>query len=164
MLKRRKRDEASLQITSLMDAMTILLLFLLKNLSTEGVILTNADDLVLPLSDSKIVPQSMSKQIAITPKNILFDNKPVAKTEEVRRDSILGMDYQIKGLGEALKKQYELENQMVSIGAMSKAEQGQIIIQADKNTEYDIIYKVILTCGNNYFTKIKLAVMERDNG
>ncbi len=161
MMHRKEREDAKLQITSLMDAMTILLLFLLKNLSTEGVILTNADDLVLPLSISDKAPQEMTVQIAITPKKILVDNIPIVDVAVARQDTIKSIQYTIKPLEKELKKHYEEELQMVKIGALKKVK-GEIIIQADKNTEYDILYKVLLTCGSVGYNKIKLAVMKKD--
>lgn len=161
MIHKKKRDPGSLSVTSLMDAMTILLLFLLKNLATDGVILTNADDLILPLSESKRTPDHMSVQIAITPTNIFFDNISYASVEEVRKDTVTTIQYRIEGLAEALERQAALEQQMVLVGAMTQEEVGQIIIQGDRNMEYDILYKVLLTCANTGYNNIRFAVMQK---
>ena len=57
---------ADLNITSMMDMFTIILVFLLKSFSADGSILTNADNLVLPNSESKKKPQEVNLQVAVT--------------------------------------------------------------------------------------------------
>ena len=55
-MARRSRKvprSSDLNITSMMDMFTIILVFLLKSFSAEGSILTNADNLVLPNSESR---------------------------------------------------------------------------------------------------------------
>ena len=163
-MHKKEREEAGLQITSLLDAMTILLLFLLKNMATEGVILTNADDLVLPLSQSKAVPKEMSVQVALTPTRILLDNEPVIDIAEVRGDTINDPNlWTVDKLEKILKERMEEELALAKIGAIEEVK-GQIIIQGDRNTEYDMIYKVMLICGKVGYNNIKFAVMQKDQG
>lgn len=163
-MHKKEREEAGLQITSLLDAMTILLLFLLKNMATEGVILTNADDLVLPLSQSKAVPKEMSVQVALTPTRILLDNEPVIDIKEVRGDTINDPNlWTVDALEKILKERMEEELALAKIGAIEEVK-GQIIIQGDRNTEYDMIYKVMLICGKVGYNNIKFAVMQKDQG
>lgn len=163
-MHKKERDEAGLQITSLLDAMTILLLFLLKNMATEGVILTNADGLVLPLSQSKKVPKEMSIQVALTPNKILVDNDSVASISDVRGDTINNpADFTIEPLEVVLRERMEEEISLAKIGAIDSVK-GEIIIQGDKNTEYDMIYKIMLICGKIGYNNIKFAVMQKDQG
>ena len=56
----KKKNELFLQITSMMDMFTIILVFLLKSFSAEGSLLTNADNLVLPNSQSKKKPTEVN--------------------------------------------------------------------------------------------------------
>jgi len=165
MAHKKEREEAGLQITSLLDAMTILLLFLLKNMATEGVILTNADGLVLPLSESKKVPKTMSLQIAMTPTRILLDNKEVIKISAVRGDTINDpADFTIDTLQTLLQQRRDEEISLMKIGAIDSTNAGKILIQADKNTEYDMIYKIMSICGKVGYNKIKFVVMQKDQG
>ena len=51
MVKRKiKPLKGELNITSMMDMFTIVLVFLLKNFATEGNLMTSADNLILPKS------------------------------------------------------------------------------------------------------------------
>ena len=66
-MKRRSRpDDAKLNITSLMDIMTIILVFLLKSYSTDPVSLKQADDLKPPFSAAQEKPEQ-STAVTITP-------------------------------------------------------------------------------------------------
>ena len=51
--RRYGSGSAKLNITSMMDVLTIVLVFLLKNFESEGNLLTQADNLKLPYSVSK---------------------------------------------------------------------------------------------------------------
>jgi len=151
--KKKKREEG-LIITSLMDIMSVLLIFLFKLYSAEGQILTNSDNLVLPLSISRESPTEVRLQMALTNDWLMVDNVPVAKTDYVRKlDGI-----SIPSVKEKLEFAMEQEKQMVKIGALMKVK-GEVVIQADKNIEYDIIYKAMATCGEVGYNSIKFAVM-----
>ena len=78
----KAKREQTLTITSLMDMMTIILVYLLKSFAAEGQILTSADNLVLPNSTSKTNPKEVSLQMAISPDWIMVDNIPIIRTNE----------------------------------------------------------------------------------
>src|SRR3954463_7483270 len=82
MKKRRPAPEiAKPQMTSLVDVLTVLVFFLLKNFSTEGDIITPAKNLELPFSSSKIKPEN-TLNIAISRKHIMAEGTPVALVDE----------------------------------------------------------------------------------
>jgi biopolymer transport protein ExbD len=152
----RKKDNGTFNITSLMDMMTIILVFLLKSFSSEGQLLTNADNLVLPNSTSNKSPTESHLMVAITSDWIQVDNVPVAKTEEVRQASQVS----IAGVKEKLEVAMLQEENMVKVGALQRIK-GEVILQLDKNVEYDVLYKVMATCGEAGFNSIMFAVMGR---
>lgn len=151
--KKKKREEG-LIITSLMDIMSVLLIFLFKLYSAEGQILTNSDNLVLPLSLSRESPHEVRLQMALTQEWVMVDNVPVDKTDAIRKMEGISMP----GVKQKLEFAMEQERQMVKIGALMKVK-GEVIIQADKNIEYDVIYKAMATCGEVGYNAIKFAVM-----
>jgi biopolymer transport protein ExbD len=158
---KKKIGKASLNITSMMDFLTIILLFLIMNYSADGSILTNADDLVLPNSESKKKPQDVNLQIAVTQEMILLDNRPVVPTADARNIPAEAADPSVIKLEEELKKAMEMEKEMVRMGALN-AVQGKIIVQVDKNIEFDVLFKIMNTCGKTGFNNMNFAVMERD--
>lgn len=158
---KKKRMTYGVNITSMMDMFTIILCFLLKSYSSEGTILTNADNLILPNSISKKRPKDVNLQLAITSDMILVDNQPVAPTEDARRIPQDNPDPIIIKLEEKLAFCYAQEEEMVKMGALNQIV-GKIIVQADKNIEFDVLYKVMNTCGKVGYNHMNFAVMERE--
>ena len=158
-----KKHHASMNITSLMDVLTIMLLFLLKNYSADGSILTNADNLVLPNSESKKKPTEVNLQIAVTQDMILLDNQAVVPTEDARNIPQEEADPIITKLEERLKVELAKEEEMVRLGALN-AVQGRVIVQVDKNIDFDVLFKLMNTCGKSGYNNMNFAVMERDDG
>lgn len=152
-----------LNITSMMDMFTIILVFLLKSFSSEGSLLTNADNLVLPNSVSKKKPQEVNLQLAVTNDMILVDNQPVVPTEDVRKIPADDPDPSPPKLTEKLKACYAQEEEMVRLGAINQVT-GKIIIQVDKNIDFDVLFKIMNTCGKVGYNNMNFAVMERDQG
>jgi len=79
----KKLREAGLNITSMMDMFTIVLVFLLKNFEAEGNLLTQADNLKLPTSVSKKTVKEISLTVVVDNEQILVDSKPVLSTDDV---------------------------------------------------------------------------------
>jgi biopolymer transport protein ExbD len=155
------RKKATLNITSMMDFMTIILLFLIANYSAEGSILTNADDLVLPNSASKKKPQDVNLQIAVTQEKVLVDNQYIVETKVLRNIAQDEHDPSNMRLEEKLKQCMADEEEMVRRGALNQT-YGKIIVQVDKNIEFDVVYKVMNVCGKTGYNNMNFAVMERD--
>ncbi|MBD3419377.1 MAG: biopolymer transporter ExbD [Chitinivibrionales bacterium] len=158
-VKGPKRE--GLQITSMMDMFTIILVFLLKQFSAEGKILTNADNLVLPNSSSKKKPKDVTLQIAVTNDMILVDNAPVVPTQIMRDIPQENMDQSDPKLVQTLAENFAQEEEMVRLGALNKVE-GKVVIQVDKNMEFDVLYKVMNSCGKVGYNNMNFAVMERE--
>lgn len=158
---KKKKMSYSLNITSMMDMFTIILVFLLKSYSAEGTILTNADNLVLPNSISKKKPKGVNLQVAITTEMILVDNQAVAPTEDARKIPQENPDPIIAKLEERLASCYAQEQEMVKMGALNQVV-GKVIVQVDKNIEFDVLFKVMNTCGKVGYNHMNFAVMERE--
>ena len=157
----KKNRPAGLNITAMMDMFTIILVFLIKSYSADGSILTNADDLVLPNSESKKKPTEVNLQLAVTQDMILLDNQAVAPTDDARNIPQEENDPIIAKLAERLEATMRQEEEMVRMGALN-AVQGQIIVQVDKNIDFDVLFKIMNTCGKSGYNNMNFAVMERD--
>jgi biopolymer transport protein ExbD len=154
------KRSAGLIITSLIDFFSVVVIYLMKSYSSEGSILTNADNLVLPNSESKNMPKEIHVQVAAANDMILVDNVPIVPTEDVRKIPQEDPDPIVKKLEEKLKACYAQEEEMVRLGALNKIE-GDIIIQVDKNVDFDVLFKIMNTCGKVGYNKMNFAVMSR---
>jgi biopolymer transport protein ExbD len=148
-------------ITSLIDFFSIVVIYLMKSYSSEGSILTNADNLVLPNSSAITKPKEIFLQVAATNDMVLVDNIPTVPTDDVRRIPQDNPDPIVAKLEEKLNASYAQEQQMVKLGALNKI-QGNVIIQMDKNVEFDVLFKIMNTCGKVGYNNMNFAVMERE--
>ena len=155
--KRRGANEfAKPQMTSLVDVLTVLVFFLLKNFSTEGDIMTPTNNLELPESSAKAKPE-ISLVIGISQKHIMVEGTPVAlvSEEQVRE----GTD--IPGLSTFLE---EKRKQTEAIAEFDKnvVFNGKLAIQGDRKIPYWLLQKVLATCGENGYSSFALAVSKKD--
>ncbi|MFW5813620.1 MAG: ExbD/TolR family protein [Fibrobacterota bacterium] len=158
---KKVKQNSSLNVTSMMDMFTIILVFLLRSFSADGSLLTNAENLVLPNSESRKKPQEVNLQIAVSNEMVLVDNQPVVPTGEVRKISREEQNPVISKLKQKLAACLELENEMVLSGALNELRR-KVVIQVDKNVDFDVLYKVMHTCGEAGYDAMNFAVMERE--
>ncbi len=131
------------QLTSLIDVMTILLVFLIKSFSVSGNLVTPSNDLVLPTSVSKTNAKDVPS-IEISSKNILNDGKLVVGIDEVmQRDSMMII---------------ELKKVLVDL-KLQDTTQRKIMIQCDKNIKFDLIKRVMFTSSRSGFSDYSVLVV-----
>jgi biopolymer transport protein TolR len=154
--RRPPQDLAKPQMTSLVDVLTVLVFFLLKNFSTDGDIVTPSKGLELPESNASTKPE-VSLTIAISQKHILVDGAPVALvSEESMREGL-----EIPGLSQLLD---ERRKQTEEISQYDKNVEfnGKLTIQGDRKIPYWLLQKVLSTCGENGYSSFSLAVLKKD--
>lgn len=159
--RRNIKAEATVTINSLMDAMTIILVFLLMNYSVDPLRIDTSDDLKLPASTTDINPKP-SAAVSITAKGIIVDDKVVVPV----KDGVVEKAYkqgeessmQIQPLFEALNEAATTQKDIASrIG--SKFE-GVLTIIAHEETPYRLVTEVLYTAGQAEFQKFKFAVVK----
>ena len=151
--KRTMRGTVSLKLTSMIDMFTILLVFLLKSYSAEGQIMSVTKDLKLPESTSEKQPK-VTSIIAITHEWILVDGRPIERLENVMQQENLIID----PLREELSKLRSISEGISSISDQNLGFTGNITIQGDKNITFDLLKRIMLTCGSVGYNDMLLAV------
>lgn len=137
------------QLTSLIDVMTILLVFLIKSFSTEGNIVTPAEDLMLPVSTSQNTPE-IRCSLVITKKSILVDGMElVPLTNLTKSDSMMIP---------SLYKWMSVEKNKCTDSSGIK----ELMIQCDRDIEFAIVKKVMFTCSKAGFTNYTVLVMQEE--
>ena len=76
----READDQALNINSLMDIMTILLVFLLVSITSDPLSVKQDDFLALAKSSANYNPED-SVPITVTKKSIIVDNKSIVKVD-----------------------------------------------------------------------------------
>ncbi len=160
--KRREFDQPSkLTITSLMDIMTIILVFLLKSYSTNPVQLKQAKDLQLPFSYSDIMPAD-STAITLTLNGILVDDKPVLTLDNgvVSESDRSSGGYLIDPLFQKLQEAVDHQKRVAKFNKKAKFTEILTII-SDRHVPFNLLSQVMYTAGQAQFSKFKFAVIKR---
>jgi len=85
---------------------------------------------------------------------VLVDGQQIVKTDIVsEQDSLM-----VEALDAVLKEKRETEKAALLAKGESDEGGGNVIVQLDKNTYYDIMFKVMATCGASGFTNVAFAV------
>jgi len=174
----KKKSAGALNITSMMDMFTIILLFLLKSFSTGGVTIANAEGLSLPNSLSTEKPEKINLQLAINqevinvnadgtsdtlPGSITIDNIKIETLERFRNFDQATFDTDTNTvLDRRLKEEMLKEEDMVRRGLLNNVD-AEVIVQLDKNISFDVMYKIMRVCGRNGYVNMKFAVMTRED-
>jgi biopolymer transport protein ExbD len=156
--KRRKGSSTfTLRLTSMIDMMTILLVFLLKSYSAEGQIVTITKDLRLPESTSKTTP-IVTSVISITSEWILLDGRPIEKIASVLTKNELI----IQNLSDELANLRTLTEGIGDLGGSMMGFRGNIAIQGDREITFDLLKRIMFTCGRVGYNNMLLTVMQKE--
>lgn len=149
--KHNTQLQGTLNMNSMMDMMTIILLFLLKSYSTSGALATQSESLKLPESMRTTKPKK-ELNVAVAKDVILVNEQPVMSTGDVPPDEILIPQLELK-LKEYAQREKELE---IEVG---KEFTHEVIIQGDESITYELLFRVMYTCGQSEFNKMRLLTV-----
>jgi biopolymer transport protein ExbD len=157
-------EDMALQITSMADIFTIILVFLLKSFATGTTSIEPARDITLP--DSVMTdPVTETNKLEISETGILLDDKQVADLRNFRFErGSLESDGSIRSLNTVLQEQRkpssvnEESAQATPVKDISKST--EMLVVADKKTPYTTIKTVLDTLSSNGFSDFKLVVVE----
>ena len=155
--RRSKKATFAIRLTSMIDIFTILLVFLLSNYSSEGHIISVSEDLHLPESTSLMKPK-VASVISLTSEWILVDGRPIEKI----KDAMAQNDLFISTLNDELMKLRAFSEGVGEISSDLKGFQGQIAIQGDRNITFELLKKIMLTCGSVGYNNMLLTVMQKE--
>jgi biopolymer transport protein ExbD len=158
--KRRKRSDGTvkLNITSMIDMFTLMVVFLLKNYSSQGQLVTPATGLLLPSSSiEKNATEALS--VKVSKSTILVESEVVI--DESMFASIMGQkEFMIDALFKVLKKNYDEAKK--SSERFGTEFSGKISIQGDVEIPYNILTRVMYTCGQAGFPDMNLVVYRKE--
>jgi biopolymer transport protein ExbD len=162
-------DVNFLNITAMLDIMTIILVFLLKSLGESSGSVPQSDDLRLPKSAFRGEPSQEGVVVTVSKTQILVgDNKVLTLPS---RESMVQTgagatnkrngpnDHYIVPLGNALqsaRKTDKLVHQKRGLDATTS----EAVIIADETTPYRLLVEVLFTLGESEFGKYHLMVIQ----
>jgi biopolymer transport protein ExbD len=153
--RRTRPKEMILQITSLVDVFTILLIFLLKTYST-GFIMQIVESIKLPVSSAReelspAVTVALNRQrLFVDGELLVADLSPYEKAD----------DLLVQPLYTALKMQAD-RLKRVAAANPNVVFTGEVIIQSDRQVPFRLLKKVIYTAGQAEYVNQSMAVVRR---
>lgn len=167
---RRSPTEAGLTITSMMDMMTIILVFLLKSYSTEDISVAPSDDLQIPLSSAE-KPPKLAVNVIVSRKDIVVDGDWVVDLEqgvdeETGEEEIAVPDDEKRGqliskLYDALLEKAETAKDIgIRTDSAEFEFKGEILLQCDRRLPFSVIREVMFTAGQAQFGNFRFVVIK----
>jgi len=151
---RRQRGAAEipkLNLNSMMDMLSIILVFLLANISAEEQDFVIAKNLNLPSSDSTL-GFSKAVQVKLTRTELLIEDTFVAKVSGTK---IVGAD--IDG-----GKIVPLYNMLQRYRSLSKdAEKTTVVFQAEKTFPFEVLNQVMRTAAMAGYPNVRFAIQKK---
>ncbi|GMU61796.1 MAG: hypothetical protein AMXMBFR34_35590 [Myxococcaceae bacterium] len=148
-----------LNITAMMDMMTIILVFLIKSYTASSITVTASEDVRPPLSTTRTTPKD-TIAITVTPKSILVGDKKkvelvnmAVKASDLDGKRILPLDAALQKEVEKLK--YIAER---NPGAPFNRE---VSIIGDKRVPYELLSSVLYTAGQNELENFRFVVLQK---
>ena len=134
---------ARLQLTSLVDMMVILVVFLLKSFSVEGQLVTPAAGLELPTSTSQTHLEA-GLMVEVSSQLVRIDGRDVLSTADLTNGSEAATAKLVAALG----------------GAQSEPKATPVLVQADRGLDYNHLSRVLRACAAAGWTDVTLVVLE----
>jgi biopolymer transport protein ExbD len=162
---RRRRGEVkemSLNITSMMDMFTIILVFLLKSFSTSSASMKVSGDLSLPESTANKPPLEVVT-VAVDQKHILVDNKVIIthKEGEIPANQLDESGYKIIPLFEELSKHSEKAKFIASQNEKFDFE-GKVLLQMDRELKFKLLRQVMYSAGQAEYNEFKFVASKKE--
>jgi biopolymer transport protein ExbD len=155
--KKNPKKEAEMpNLTTMMDMMTIILLFLLKTLAMTGALMQPNRDIELPTSTITGNPQRFLSFVVIPDQGIFVDKEgylgaQLATPEQM--EDVTTLFYPSLQVYLDSIKAVDLE--------VGRSERSIITVQGDRNLKYKTIYKFISTCGEAGFSTIQFIIAQK---
>jgi biopolymer transport protein ExbD len=168
-LKAHTPDVNFLNITAMLDIMTIILVFLLKNLGESSASIPQSDDLKIPRSILTAEPTQEGVRVTISRSQLIVGDTPVldlpARQSQVQSGAGAKNkrggpnDLFIVPLGNALGEARKTDKAIRTAKGLD-ATMSEAVIIADQSTPWRLFIEVLFTLGQSEFGRYHLMVLQ----
>ena len=152
-----------LNLTAMMDMMSILLVFMIKSMATQTSTL-NMGDVSLPQSKTQLPPPEEAVSVVVARTAILVEGAPVVavKSGDVDASEKASGQFgiEIGKLKDILGKHRTRLSKIAA--AQGKETSKELTIVADRDTPYKLIASVIYTAGQAEFQNYRMIVLRNE--
>ena len=163
--RRRKKSGGAfdIDITSLLDILTIMMVFLLQSYNSSGVVINVPKEIDLPRSNSETL-STFGVNVQVSKSQIWVDDKEVVNTETTETTQLFDEGgRRIIPLFNQLVKIKETIKQSEKLSPEAKPFSGVANLVVDKSLKYSYLKRVMYTCAAAGFKEFKFVVMAEGN-
>jgi biopolymer transport protein ExbD len=145
-----------LNLTALMDILSNLLFFLLASYTTQSLEIQQKPGLHLPASSSQLKP-TPDLTVSVTDSTIFVDDVPVAKVDG---DKLSGTTLDGEKIVSLYDRLHTVQQAHAASGTDDEVHGGDLVmVLCDKNTDSQIVAKVLKTAAMAGFVKARFGVL-----
>lgn len=162
--KRKEREQAGeiseLNLTAMMDMMTIILVFLLKSFSASNVAMVSGDDVRPPVSSTRLTPND-AVPVTITASSILVKEREVVRLVDGRVPAEQLDGRTVMALAEELKKEVA-KLKTIAQHREDVPFSGEMSVIADREVPYQLLTTVLYTAGQAELDSYRFVVLQKE--
>lgn len=160
---KKKNNAADVDITSLLDILTILLVFLLQSYNSSGVIINVPKEITLPISQSESI-NNFGVNVQVSKSQIWVNDTEIINTDDPeKRQQFDEGGRRIVPLFNELVKLKETVKQSEKLSPEAIKFQGVVNLVFDKTLKYNYLKRVMYTCASAGYKEFKFVVMSEAN-
>jgi biopolymer transport protein ExbD len=150
-----------LNITPMMDMMTIILVFLLKQFASSGALITQDSNMQLAASNTPHKAK-VAIQVTVTKKVVMIEGEAVVPVSNGRIEAQYKPDgengYKVQQIVDTLTKISNREKRVAELQGQTFA--SELMVVADKGTPYRLLTEVLYSCGQAGYANYRLIVLK----
>jgi len=152
-MARAKRNKlGALNLTSLMDVFTILVLYLLVNQSAVEVV-EPPKDIKLPDSVVEAKPRQ-TVMVMVSEQQVMIQGEPVVAFDDILQNRA--------GAYEQIRERLErIKGQVIGVNTEAVAKSSEVTIMAHRTVPFKALKSLMSSCTSAGYTKISLAVIQK---
>jgi biopolymer transport protein ExbD len=158
--RRRKSALIDLDITSLLDILTILLAFLIHNFDATGVIVHVPEGITLPESKSDS-PNKTAISIQVSAEKIWVENKEIVSSQLLPRSLYDATNRRINPLYDELVRIREKIQLTSKLSGDQMSFTGKVNLVMDKSLKYNYLKKILFTCAEAGYKEYNFLVQAK---
>ncbi len=171
-IARRKAREAAgeikeLNITAMMDMMTIILVFLLKSYSASAINVNMSKDLAIPVSSTQLSPQEnitvtvAANELSVNDKVVLREGMQGGVVPPTAKEGGKADAFYIGALYDGLKKEVDKQKYIAKYNRNAPFS-GRVNVVVDKRVPYRTLMEVLYTAGQAELGEYKFMVLKNE--
>jgi biopolymer transport protein ExbD len=158
----RPSDEGVLNITSLMDIVSIIVIYLLKSYGSDPVVIMPTAGQKIPLSPTDL-PIQDGVPVYISQRAITFENKAVVQLDENGDiDPAALQGHLIGPLYDLMAEEADKSKAMAEAKGDTEGWSGRIILVGDQMLKFSTLVDVMYTAGKAEFREYAFCVIQND--